>query len=213
MYLSDEHVLSRMLASETRQELPGSYFETRLQRDFNERDRRELAKWMGDVCLAAESQPDVFPLSMLIVDRFLSFVRTKRSQLQLLGAVALLLASKLRQTKQIPAQDIIFYTKEGITLEELKTWELYVLTTLRWDLALITPVDFLDILMQRMKLDDEKLFSDIEEAAQKMIAECSLGECPPLLAQFPAKSPVQSTKLTCCCLTPQNSNTRSTGPQ
>lgn len=167
VYLSDEHVLSRMLASETRQEMQ-SYFETRLQRDFNEQDRRELAIWMRDVCDAEECQQDIFPLSVLIVDRFLSFVRTKRSQLQLLGAVALLLASKLRQTSQIPAKHLIYYTQDLITSSELKTWELFVLTTLKWDLALITPVDYLDILIRRMKLDD------IEEEAHRMIVECCL---------------------------------------
>lgn len=167
VYLSDEHVLSRMLASETRQEMQ-SYFETRLQRDFNEQDRRELAIWMRDVCEAEECQQDIFPLSILIVDRFLSFVRTKRTQLQLLGAVALLLASKLRQTSQIPAKHLIYYTQDLITSSELKTWELFVLTTLKWDLALITPVDYLDILIRRMKLDD------IEEEAHRMIVECCL---------------------------------------
>lgn len=171
VYLSDEQVLSRMLASERRQEM-NSYFESRLQRDFSEQDRRELAIWMHDVCRAEECQPDIFPLSMIIVDRFLSFVKTKRTHLQLLGAVALLLASKLRQTSQIPAKHLIYYTQDLITLDELKTWELFVLTTLKWDLTLITPVDYLDILMRRMELADEKLACNIEEESLRLIVEC-----------------------------------------
>lgn len=173
VYLSDEKVLSRMLISETRQELH-SYFDTRMQRDFTENDRHELAVWMRDVCQAEECQPDIFPLSMLIVDRFLSFVKTKRTQLQLLGAVALLLASKLRQTNQIPAKHLIYYTQDLITLNELKTWEFFVLTTLKWDLALITPIDFLDIFIKQMKFDDEQFTSDIEDEAHRMIAQCCL---------------------------------------
>lgn len=177
VYLSDEHVLSRMLTSEqARQEQMQSYFETKIQVDFTENDRRELASWMRDVCQAEECQPDVFPLSVLIVDRFLSCFETKRYQLQLLGAVALLLASKLRQTTQIPAKHLIYYTQDLITLNELKTWELLVVTTLKWDLAFITPVDYLDILVKRMKLDDEQLISEIEEEAQKMIVQWYLGE-------------------------------------
>lgn len=171
VYLGDERVLSRMLASESRQEME-SYFESRLQRDFSEQDRRELAIWMHDVCRAEECQPDIFPLSIIIVDRFLSFVKTKRTHLQLLGAVALLLASKLRQTSQIPAKHLIYYTQDLITLDELKTWELFVLTTLKWDLTLITPVDYLDILMRRMELTDEKLACNIEEEALRLIVEC-----------------------------------------
>lgn len=182
VYLTDVSVIKRMLASEARQEMQ-SYFDNRLQKDFNENDRRELAIWMRDVCLAEECQADIFPLSMQIVDKFLTFVRTKRSQLQLLGATALLLASKLRQTRQIPAKHLIYYTQDLITLNELRTWELFVLTTLKWDLALITPVDYLDILIKRMKLDDEQLISEIEEQTIRLIQQsclnysCSL--CPP----------------------------------
>uniref|UniRef100_A0A6G1S672 G1/S-specific cyclin-D2 n=1 Tax=Aceria tosichella TaxID=561515 RepID=A0A6G1S672_9ACAR len=173
VYLDDERVLNRMLASETRQEIE-SYFETCVQKDFTESDRHELAIWMRDVCIAEECQPDVLPLSILIIDRFLSVVRTKRNQLQLLGSVALLVASKLRQTIQIPAKHLIYYTQDLITLSELKTWELFVLTTLKWDLALITPVDYLDIFIRRMKLVDSQMISDIEDQAQKLIVECCL---------------------------------------
>lgn len=174
VYLSDEQVLSQMLASETRQEFE-SYFDNCLQADFTHNDRRELALWMQDVCRAEECQTDIFPLSMLIVDRFLSFVRTKKTQLQLLGTVALLLSSKLRQTSQIPVKHLIYYTQDSITRNELRTWELFVLTTLKWDLAFITPIDYLDILIRRMKIsDDERIISDIEEKAQAMIGQCCL---------------------------------------
>lgn len=176
VYLNDERVLNRMLASEIRQEID-SYFESCIQRDFTESDRHELAIWMRDVCTAEECQPDVLPLSVLIVDRFLSIVRTKRSQLQLLGSVALLIASKLRQTTTIPAKHLIYYTQDLITLSELRTWELFVLTTLKWDLAFITPIDYLDIFIRRMKLTDSQMISDIEDQAQKLIVECCLGKC------------------------------------
>lgn len=182
VYLSDASVVKRMLASEARQEMQ-SYFDNRLQVDFTESDRRELAVWMRDVCQAEECQADIFPLSMQVVDKFLTFVRTKRSQLQLLGAVALLLASKLRQTRQIPAKHLVYYTQDLITLNELRTWELFVLTTLKWDLALITPVDYLDILIKRIKLDDEQLISEIEEHSVRLIHQSSLSYscslCPP----------------------------------
>lgn len=187
VYLYDEQVFDRMLASEKRQNIP-SYFgeldnsnncptiknnKYQQQLDFNQTDRRALATWMNDVCLAEECQPDVFPLSILIVDRFLYFVKqTKRKQLQLLGSVALLLASKLRQTIQIPAKHLIYYTQDLITMQELKTWELFVLTTLKWDLNFITPVDYLDILLKRLTINDEHIISDIEEQTQRLIIQC-----------------------------------------
>lgn len=193
VYLADEKVLSRMLASESRQQLD-SYFDTRIQRDFTEADRRELAVWMRDVCVAEDCQPDILPLSVAIVDRFLSFVRTKRSQLQLLGATALLLASKLRQTRQIQSKHLVYYTQDTITLHELHTWEMFVLTTLRWDLSIITPIDYLDLLIRRVSkqgasvicettpdeadekaaFDDEQALCEIEDESIRLMHECCL---------------------------------------
>lgn len=177
VYLSDEHVLSRMLKSEARQiESLQSCFETGFQKEISADDRCVLAKWMRDVCDAEECQADTFPLSCQIVDRFLSLVRTKRTQLQLLGATALLLASKLRQTQQIPAKYLIYYTKDLITMNELRTWELFVLTTLKWDLALITPIDYLDILLRQLANIEEQQIAEIEDEAHRLIYECCLGK-------------------------------------
>lgn len=176
VYLSDELVLSRMLISEKKQEI-ASYFDNQFQLDFNESDRRELAVWMRDVCLAEECQPDVLLLAIKIVDKFLSLVRTKRSQLQLLGSVALLLASKLRQTNHISVKLLIYYTQELVTFDELITWEFYVLTALKWDLAFVTPVDYLDILMERLKSShsiNEELADEIQAEACELIFQCSL---------------------------------------
>lgn len=228
VYLSDEHVLDKMLASEARQVLTCSYFESNYntsnccqqlqttktnnnntcincknsdkqimqqyccccselqedtlnnniepqqnqKQDFSEEDRKILAIWMRDVCDAKYCQPDVFPLSVLIVDKFLSIVRTKKSQLQLLGAVALMLASKLRQTEQIPARLLVYFTFDSITMQELLSWELFVLTTLKWDLSFVTPVDYLDIFIRRLKLNDEQVVREIEADALQMIVQC-----------------------------------------
>ena len=56
---------------------------------------------------------------MNIMDRFLSVVRIRKSQLQLLGAVCLFLASKIRQTRPLSAQKLVSYTDYSITCEEL----------------------------------------------------------------------------------------------
>ena len=74
---------------------------------------------MLDVCEEEKCQNDVFPLAMNIMDRFLSVVRIRKNQLQLLGAVCLFLASKLRQTRPIEAEKLVQYTENSITSEEL----------------------------------------------------------------------------------------------
>jgi hypothetical protein len=54
------------------------------------------------------------------MDRFLCLVNIRKSQLQLLGSVCLLLASKLRESRAIKAEKLVMYTDYSITLEEIK---------------------------------------------------------------------------------------------
>ena len=65
-------------------------------------------------------QPEVFSLAMNFLDRFLSSVQILKSQLQLLGAVCILVASKVREPCPVPGQTLITYTDNSITAEELK---------------------------------------------------------------------------------------------
>lgn len=60
---------------------------------------------------------------MNIMDRFLSVVNIRKSQLQLLGAVCLFLASKLRQKRPLMAERLVLYTDYSITFEELMVSE------------------------------------------------------------------------------------------
>lgn len=56
---------------------------------------------------------------MNIMDRFLSVVRIRKNQLQLLGAVSLFLASKLRQTRPLEAEKLVLYTDFSVSAEEI----------------------------------------------------------------------------------------------
>lgn len=56
---------------------------------------------------------------MNIMDRFLSVVRIRKNQLQLLGAVCLFLASKLRQTRPLEAEKLVLYTDFSVNAEEI----------------------------------------------------------------------------------------------
>ena len=67
-----------------------------------------------------QSQPEVFCVAINLMDRFLCTCQIKKSQLQLLGAVCVLVASKVREPRSIPGSDLIKYTDDSITAEELK---------------------------------------------------------------------------------------------
>ena len=71
------------------------------------------------VCEEQKCQEEVFPLAMNYVDRFLSVCPIRKNQLQLLGTACLLLSSKLRQPHGLATEDLVFYTDNSISIDDL----------------------------------------------------------------------------------------------
>lgn len=72
------------------------------------------------VCEEQSCEDIVFPCAMNYVDRFLARTDVKKSQLQLLGAVCLLIASKMRTSRPLALEALVYYTDYSVTAEELK---------------------------------------------------------------------------------------------
>jgi len=56
---------------------------------------------------------------MNYLDRFLAVVPTRKCNLQLLGAVCMFLASKLKETRPLTAEKLCIYTDNSIRPQEL----------------------------------------------------------------------------------------------
>ncbi|XP_013772953.1 G1/S-specific cyclin-D2-like [Limulus polyphemus] len=151
--LNSRRVLQNLLQLEDRYYLASSYFVC-LQSDIKPYMREKVTEWMWEVCEGEHCQQDVFPLAVNCMDRFLSVVKLKRSQLQLLGTVCLFLASKLRQVVPLMGRKLCQYTDNSVTQEELLSWELLVLSRLKWDISAVIPNDFLEPLLYRLLLSE-----------------------------------------------------------
>ena len=134
--------------------------------------RKLVVTWMFEVCEEQQCENDVFPLSVNLLDRFLTVVDTRKSQLQLLGTVCMFLASKLKETIPLTAEKLVIYTDNSITLDELLKWEVLVLNKLRWDIAAVVPNDFTEYIFIRMVIPDCIELDYIRKHVYRYIALC-----------------------------------------
>uniref|UniRef100_G1T9R9 G1/S-specific cyclin-D2 n=1 Tax=Oryctolagus cuniculus TaxID=9986 RepID=G1T9R9_RABIT len=169
--LLDDRVLQNLLTIEERYLPQCSYFKC-VQKDIQPYMRRMVATWMLEVCEEQKCEEEVFPLAMNYLDRFLAGVPTPKTHLQLLGAVCMFLASKLKETIPLTAEKLCIYTDNSIKPQELLEWELVVLGKLKWNLAAVTPHDFIEHILRKLPQQREKL-SLIRKHPQTFIALCA----------------------------------------
>ncbi|ELU00327.1 hypothetical protein CAPTEDRAFT_54530, partial [Capitella teleta] len=169
--LKDCRVLRNLLAAEDKYQPSPSYFQC-VQTDIQPYMRKMVAAWMLEVCEEQKCEEEVFPLSMNYLDRFLSVVNIKRTQLQLLGSVCMFIASKLKETIPLSAEKLVTYTDRSITMEELMEWELIILRVLKWDISAVTPHDFIAQILTRLPLDSESART-IKRHAHTFIVLCA----------------------------------------
>uniref|UniRef100_A0A9L0T5K4 G1/S-specific cyclin-D2 n=1 Tax=Equus caballus TaxID=9796 RepID=A0A9L0T5K4_HORSE len=169
--LYDDRVLQNLLTIEERYLPQCSYFKC-VQKDIQPYMRRMVATWMLEVCEEQKCEEEVFPLAMNYLDRFLAGVPTPKTHLQLLGAVCMFLASKLKETIPLTAEKLCIYTDNSIKPQELLEWELVVLGKLKWNLAAVTPHDFIEHILRKLPQPNDKL-PLIRKHAQTFIALCA----------------------------------------
>ncbi|XP_055300323.1 G1/S-specific cyclin-D2 [Sitodiplosis mosellana] len=166
-----ERCLENLLKSEETH--PVINFYNNPQCEITPKMRRIVAEWMMEVCEENKCQEEVFILALNYMDRFLALTPVPRTQLQILAAACLLLASKLREpsVRGLPADLLVFYTDNSITRRDLIQWELIVLNKLKWNISSVTPLDFLEHLLVRLPINKQHTdVSKIKKHAQAFIS-------------------------------------------
>ncbi|KAB0799007.1 hypothetical protein PPYR_06887 [Photinus pyralis] len=165
-------VLNNLLKSEEQYALPASFL--RKQTEVTPQMRKIVAEWMMEVCDEQNCQDEVFPIAVNFMDRFLAVRSINKSHLQLLGTSCMLVASKLREPKPLPAQTLVFYTDNSITIEDLRKCELLVVSKLKWDLTVVTPQDFLAHILRRLPVESIGIkYNMVNSHAKTLIALCA----------------------------------------
>ena len=153
--MNDKRTLLSMLQIEANYTIGGNYFLRNGSR-INVEMRAKLATWMLEVCEEQECTDEVFANAMSTFDRLMCVLNNVEVQhLQLIGAVCLFISSKLASTEsnKLTASKLVDYTDNSVSLEDLLEWELFVMDSLRWDVAALVPNDFIEMLINQLQLD------------------------------------------------------------
>jgi len=174
----DDRVLRTLLKKETRYLPRVANFFAQVQTEVKAQMRKEVAEWMLEIAEAEHAQPEVFCLAMNYLDRFLSECPIKRSQLQLLAAVCLLVAWKVREHEPLHAQRLVEYSDFNLTLRDIMEWEVLLLSKLDWDMSSVIASDFIEHIIQRVRrfrTDDVQLDDNsvIRHHAETLLTLCS----------------------------------------
>jgi hypothetical protein len=79
-----------------------------------------MTVFLCQVCEEQHCEDQVFPLAVNFLDRFLCSCGITRRQLQLVAAVCLLLASKIRQFNSLSVELLCFYSDHSLTPDDIK---------------------------------------------------------------------------------------------
>ncbi|XP_014667160.1 PREDICTED: G1/S-specific cyclin-D2-like [Priapulus caudatus] len=169
--MRDRRVVQNLLLTEDKY-LPNSGYFKCVQQEIQPCMRKTVAMWMLEICEEMKCEEEVFPLAMNYLDRYLSIVPSRKAHLQLLGAVCMFLASKLKDSNPLTAEKLCYYTENSINCQQLMDWEVYVLSRLKWDLSAVTAHDFLEHLMSRLQLTSDRA-DMVRRHAQTFIALCA----------------------------------------
>ncbi|KAJ2843371.1 B-type cyclin, partial [Coemansia brasiliensis] len=105
--------------------------------------RAILVEWLVQVHLRFNLLPETLYLCINFVDRFLSIKEISINKIQLVGAVALLLASKYEEMHVPSIKDIEYMVENNFTEDEILRAERYILRMLNFDLGWPGPLSFL----------------------------------------------------------------------
>jgi len=115
-----------------------------LQPNINEKMRVTLLQWLAEVIHVTKDNFHVFSRATCIIDQVMSVIIVERKNYQLLGVVALMIASKYHTVYDFPAQDICHLCANVYTVAQVTEMEREILSMPTVKCTLPCPVDFME---------------------------------------------------------------------
>ncbi|NWS10596.1 CCND2 protein, partial [Pachyramphus minor] len=178
--LYDDRVLHNLLTIEERYLPQCSYFKC-VQKDIQPFMRRMVATWMLEVCTpwelgggraAPSPVPPCSPLAPPLAVGFLLVPSPPLPELPPVREWARGAPAARGGTRPFRGAPLAYGFSSLLPILLLQEWELVVLGKLKWNLAAVTPHDFIEHILRKVPLPKDKLLL-IRKHAQTFIALCA----------------------------------------
>lgn len=126
------------------------------QGDINDKMRAILIDWLVDVHLKFKLVPETLYLTINLIDRFLEAKQVTRKHLQLVGVTAMLIASKYEEIWAPEVRDFVYISDRAYTRDQILNMEKIMLNTLRFNLTVPTPFNFMGRYLKAAGFADDK---------------------------------------------------------
>ena len=121
------------------------------QMDINSKMRAILIDWMVQICHKILKNDQILHHSVAIMDRFLAKRLVSRTKLQLIGCVAILLASKMEhRNKHVSIRTLYQISDKAYDFSIFMAMEIIMLNALNYSLSCPTPPQFYMVYTERL---------------------------------------------------------------
>ncbi|XP_056644162.1 cyclin-A2-like [Diorhabda sublineata] len=125
------------------------------QKDINWESRSILVDWLASVGDEYKFSNETFHLGVIYLDRFLSQLCVTRNKLQLVGAAAMMLASKMEEYYPLGASEWSYLTGDTFTPKQVLKMEKIILKVLKFRMQIPTVNGFIQHLATEQKMDEK----------------------------------------------------------
>ena len=119
-----------------------------LQNNIDKEDRSTVVKWAFELSKHFDFKLESYMLAINYMDRFFSKNKIRRGELQLVGAVTLMIAGKFEEIYRPEIKDYIWFTKDIYTKKQFIDMEERILKSLNYHLLYVTPLAFVNEMTQ-----------------------------------------------------------------
>ena len=126
------------------------------QTEINEKMRSILVDWLIDVHFKFGFTDETLFMTVSIIDRYLSLAQISRTNFQLLGITALMIACKHEEIDLPKIDDFIYITDNAYKKDEVIKMEFDVLSKLNFAFLYPSPIKFFEYLSLHFNFDKKQ---------------------------------------------------------